>query len=190
MQQPATEDRRQRAQQVLALFLGQHAKLVGFLHARVGSRAEAEDLAQRAYVRLLTVEKEGSARFVATYLYKTALHLATDRLRQQMSRQNAEAMASLHMPRVSPSLEPLWIAQERIELLNKAMEQLPPRVRMVLRLRVHEEYSFEDIVKRMAAEGIRIDVRTAKRYVSKATVLCEQYVSAAEQGGGKPNDRR
>jgi len=53
---------------------------------------------------------------------------------------------------------------------------------MVLRLRIHEEQPFEGIVKRMAAEGIHIDVRTAKRYVSKAVVFCEEYIRAAERG--------
>lgn len=177
-----------RAEQVLQLFLSQHGRLVSFLRAKVGSRSDAEDLAQRAYEKLLTVEKQGTVSFLSHYLYTTAANLAIDRQRQQATRRRAEALASHDVPHVSPSLEPIWIARERVALLGQAMQQLPAKIRMAFRLRVFEDATYEEIVTRMSAEGVKIDLRTAKRYVARALENCAQFIAAAEQAGGGPDD--
>jgi len=174
-----------RSQQVLNLFLAHHTRLVNFLTARVGFRQDAEDLAQRAYENLLSVKREGTASFLESYLYKTAINLAINRQKQQAHIRRVEAQAALEAPQQAPSPEPLWVARERIALLTQALQELPARVRMVFVLREFDELSYEEILERLAAQNIRIDRRTAMRYVERALLHCQEAIDAAERGEGR-----
>jgi RNA polymerase sigma factor (sigma-70 family) len=170
-----------RAEQVLRLFLSHHGRLVNFLRARVGSKQAAEDLAQKAYEELLSVEREGATNFYAAYLYKTAKNLALDMLKHEKRARHLNVMAAYERPRAAPSPEPLWVAHERLELLNRALQQLPARIRMVFMLKYDEELTYKQIIARLMAEDVRINVRTAKRYVERALVHCERFIAAAEE---------
>lgn len=169
-----------RAGQVLRLFLAHHSRLVSYLTARVGQRQEAEDLAQKAYERMLSVDRDNTVSFLEHYLYKTASNLAINRLKQRAHTQRVESTAALESPKYSPSPEPVCIARERLELLERALQQLKPRVRMVFLLREFEDLSYEEIIARMAALDIRLDRYTAMRYVTRAIVYCRRYIEAEE----------
>ena len=169
-----------RAEQVLKLFLAHHARLVSFLRAKVGSRQDAEDLAQKAYEELLAVRREETPSFFASYLYRTATNLAINRSKEQgRARRYREAADHDEAPNHA-SPEPIWLARERLELLQLALDQLPAKIRAVFMLRVWEELPYDEIVARMAAEQVRIDRRTAMRYVERALLHCQRFMAAAD----------
>jgi RNA polymerase sigma factor (sigma-70 family) len=172
-----------RAEQVLKLFLAHHGRLVSFLRAKVGSQQEAEDLAQKAYEELLAVRREETASFFASYLYRTATNLAINRSKEQGRARQYRAAVDHGQPPTDRSPEPLWLARERLELLGQALDRLPPRIRMVFILRFWEDLQYDEIVARMALEEVKIDRRTAMRYVERALVHCQKFMAAADAKG-------
>lgn len=169
-----------RAKQVLKLFLAHHARLVSFLRAKVGTQQDAEDLAQKAYEELLAVRREETVSFFASYLYRTATNLAINRSKEQGRARQYRAAVDHEQPLADRSPEPLWLARERVELLGQALDRLPAKIRMVFILRFWEELPYDEIVARMAAEEVKIDRRTAMRYVERALIHCQRFMAAAD----------
>jgi DNA-directed RNA polymerase specialized sigma24 family protein len=54
-------------------------------------------------------------------------------------------------------------------------------MRMVFMLRTYSELSYNQIVERMAQNDVRIDQRTAMRWVERALVHCKEFIAAAEE---------
>lgn len=80
---PPEEEAGLRAARIDQLFRQHNATLVSFLTARLRSEAEAHEVAQEAYVRMLQLEHPGVVSFQRAYLFKVAANLAIDRLRQR-----------------------------------------------------------------------------------------------------------
>jgi len=83
------EDARARAEVIEQLFRQHNGKLVSFLSARLRSEAEAAEVAQEAYVRMLELDRPGRVSFQRAYLFKIAANLAVDRLRKRSVRRDA-----------------------------------------------------------------------------------------------------
>src|SRR3977135_2115069 len=65
-----------RATVVERLFRDHNAALIRFLRGRVGSHNEALEVAQEAYVRLLSLDRPGAVSSVRSVLSKTAANIA------------------------------------------------------------------------------------------------------------------
>lgn len=68
------------------LFREHNEALLRFIAAKLGSEQEAREVAQEAYVRLLSLHKPEAVSYLRAFLYKTAANLAFDRLRQRARR--------------------------------------------------------------------------------------------------------
>jgi|SRR6185437_1931912 len=74
-----------RAAVVERLFREHNEALLRFLRARVGSQNEALEVAQEAYVRLLSLDQPGAVSYLRAFLFKTAANIAIDRHRRHRS---------------------------------------------------------------------------------------------------------
>ena len=63
------------------LFAEHNRSLIRFLRTRLKSDQEAKDVAQEAYVRLLQIDQPGTVSFLRADLFRTAVNIATDRMR-------------------------------------------------------------------------------------------------------------
>src|SRR5580700_507376 len=81
--EPETEE--SRADVVERLFREHNEALIRFLRGRVGSRNEALEVAQEAYVRLLSLDQPGAVSYLRAFLFKTAANIAIDRRRRVRS---------------------------------------------------------------------------------------------------------
>src|SRR5262249_51144603 len=70
-----------RARLIERLFREHNDSLLRYLAARLGSRQEAQEVAQEAYVRLLKLDTPGAVSYLRAFLFKTASNLVVDRLR-------------------------------------------------------------------------------------------------------------
>ena len=59
--------------------------LIRFLRGRVGSHNEALEVAQEAYVRLLSLDQPGAVSYLRAFLFKTAANIAIDRRRRHQT---------------------------------------------------------------------------------------------------------
>jgi RNA polymerase sigma-70 factor (ECF subfamily) len=120
------------------------------------NNADAEDVAQeallRAYRRFERLRDRGRFR---AWLVRIAFRLAIDRLRSSQRREVRETLWSETWPR--PSTEDLAARSEFQAHLDRALEELPEKHRLVLLLGAIEGHSLEEV-----AEILSLPVGTVK----------------------------
>ena len=66
------------------LFERYNRTLVSFLVNRLGNEAEATEVEQEAYVRVLQLHEPGAVSFLRAYLFRVAANIALDRIRRRV----------------------------------------------------------------------------------------------------------
>lgn len=128
-------------------------RLLGLAARLLGDRAEAEDVAQEAFVRLWRQAgrwRSGEARF-DTWLHRVALNLCTDRIRKRRERYVAEPPE-----RADPSPGPdAGISdEEQSDAVKTAIHALPERQRQAIVLQYYQGLSNADAA---AVMGISVE---------------------------------
>jgi len=131
----------------------------------LGSRAEAEELAQEVFVRVhgAIAEFRGDAK-LSTWLYTIASRLCLNRLassERRMIREGEETLTRLASSHASPAAE-----LERSELeaaLHRAIAELPEERRIVVVLRDLEGLSYEEI-----AAALELELGTVRSRLHRA----------------------
>lgn len=167
------------------MFRLQQQPLLRFLSRRTGSRAEAEDIIQDAYVRILASARTDAIQALDRYLWRSALNIATDhgRTRQRWNR-IAETL-SMQDAQVTPSAEAAADARERWTLLNQAVSELPSREHQAFILRIAQGLAFEDV-----GQAMRISSRMAKIYVARTLVYLQHRLEGGDTRSGVTIRRR
>ena len=127
-----SQDAGERTKLIEQLFRDHNRSLITFLVTRLHSEAEARDVAQEAYVRLLQLEHTDAIGFHRAYLFRIAANLAVDRLRQQTVRARAPTreLFAEWFQRRTPDQEALDAAEQ--EVLKHALGELPAKAREAL----------------------------------------------------------
>jgi RNA polymerase sigma-70 factor (ECF subfamily) len=159
------------------LYAEHRAALQSFFHRRIRSKANAPDLAQEVYVRMLRVSDPSSIRNPAVYLYTVANNLvkefaALDR-RQAGARDIEDARTSEHLePETATALEGELDSRERIAELQVILRQLRPKCRAAIVLRFVHELTYREI-----ATHLGISPQMARKYVDQALAHCQRHVA-------------
>ena len=131
----AAEERRNKESQLASLYEGCYDSIARYAYARIGNRADAEDLAGEVFLKALESLKSYKERGVPmkAWLFRIAHNLVVDYLRKMTKRKTV----SIDTAQIESSANPLTIAEKNIELdrVSKAMEQLTAGQRQVLSLR-------------------------------------------------------
>jgi RNA polymerase sigma factor (sigma-70 family) len=142
------------------LFLTWYPRLVGAIYRRLGSRDEAEDVAQDAFVRLLDQRpKDPSA-----WLFTVAGRLATDNQRTTARRQRLTPASD---DVVAPPDEAL-LQDEVIESVRRVLHTLPDRDRQILLLH-HDGVRYREIASRLGVAESSVGsllTRAHRRFLS------------------------
>ncbi len=139
--------------------------------ARVlGDRAEAEDVAQEAMLRLwkMAAEWQAGGAKVSTWLYRVTANLAVDRLRKGG---RAVGLDETDEPADdTPSAEETMIRADRMAALDAALATLPERQRQAVVLRHIEGVSNPEIaeVLEISTEAVESLTARGKRALAKA----------------------
>ena len=157
-----------RAAQALTLRLT--PGVVGFAARMLGGdRAEAEDVAQEAMLRLWKIApawRQGEAK-VTTWLYRVVRNLCTDRLR----RRRGVALDAVAEPEDgAPGAEARLQQAARAAALERALQDLPERQRAAVILRHLEGWANPEIAEVMGVSVEAVESLTArgKRALAKA----------------------
>lgn len=147
-----------------AIFFEIRPMLLRMLVARLGNREDAEDTLQDMWLRIdqLAVGPIGQP---AGFLYRVAANLATDR-RIAGARRGARDNAWLDVQPVAeeiPDAERALIARERLRAVERAMADMPDRMRTALRM-----FRFEDQPQRLIAETLGISVSGVEKLLQRA----------------------
>ncbi|MDG4648612.1 RNA polymerase sigma factor [Roseibacterium sp. SDUM158017] len=127
----------------------------------LGDRAEAEDVAQEAMLRLWRAaadwRRDGPAR-PATWLHRVVANLAVDRLRRSRRAVGLDA----DMPDETPGADASLVQADRMAALDAALATLPERQRQAVVLRHIEGMSNPEI-----AEVLEIGVEAVESLTAR-----------------------
>ena len=162
------------AQRISRLFSEHNEALIQFLATRLRSVQEAKEVAQEAYVRLLSLEDSGAVSFLRAFLFKTAANLAVDRIRGRNRQQLARDAGLCDDLREVPTPDREVATAQEVEIVRRLVGELPPKCRQAFLLhRVHGA-EFSEIAKEMG-----LSERMVRHYVLRAVLHCRAGLDAA-----------
>jgi RNA polymerase sigma factor (sigma-70 family) len=155
---------------VAALATRYGQRLRRFLATRARNASDVPDLAQEVFLRLMRVDNHETIRSPEAYLMTVASHVL-----HQHSLRQSHAPITLDVTEVFTELQLISgddpashaEAQQRIEDLQRALAQLPPRVSAALMLHRFAGFSIEEIGKQLGVAR-----PTAKKYIAQALTHC------------------
>jgi len=158
------------------LFVAHNQELLAFLMTRL-SEAEAREVAQESYARLLRLDQPETLSFLRAYLFKTAANLSIDRLRHQQTRHATQPQIGLLRElETEPTPEELISRDQEARLAAKYLQELPePCRRAFLLYRVYE-YSLSEVAQEMG-----VSERMIRYYVVQAMDHCRVRIKADRQ---------
>lgn len=128
----------------------------------LSDRAEAEDVAQEAMMRLWKIApdwRQGEAQ-VSTWLYRVVANLCTDRLRKRRGGMSLDQVAE--PPDITPSAAAQIQTAARMRALSDALAQLPERQAQAVALRHLEGLSNPQIAQIMDISVRSVESLTAR----------------------------
>ena len=152
------------ASRIEVLFREHNETLVRFLRGRLPSDVDAREAAQEAYVRLLQLDEPAQPSFLRAYLFKVAANVATDLLRRRATRKVGDQAEAGSREQTAPATQERALqAREQLELVEKALLELPPRCREAFRLSREEGSSSAEI-----AAHLGVSDRMVRQYLVRA----------------------
>lgn len=163
-------------------------RVLGYATRLLADRAEAEDVAQEAMLRLWRVAPEwrtGEAQ-VTTWLYRVVTNLVTDRQRARQRRQATTLDDAPEVADDAPAAVAQLIEADRMAALDRALDSLPDRQRQALILRHFEGMSNPEIaeIMQIGVEAVESLTARAKRTLASALGGQREELGYADVEGG------
>jgi RNA polymerase sigma factor (sigma-70 family) len=157
----------------LASSHGEHLRR--FLAHRVRNRFDIPDIIQEVFLRLLRVPNQESIRSPEAYLFTVARHVAQQHLLRQAAAPTSTELQNVLIEPATGAADPALevSAQECLEGLERALEQLTPKARAVFLFHRRDGLTLEEI-------GARLGVSRpmAKKYLAKALLQFRQCLAS------------
>jgi RNA polymerase sigma factor (sigma-70 family) len=157
-------------------------RLRSFLSRRLRNDADAPDLAQEVFLRLMRVEHHESIRSPEAYLFTVASHVLHQHALKQSATPISVDITDLfsELELTSPD-DPATRAdvQQRMEHLERSLKELPPKVSTTLMLHRFAGYSIEEIGKQLGVAR-----PTAKKYLARALTHVRAAEAALDKDAG------
>lgn len=168
-----------RRELIERLFKEHNETLLRFLRVRLQSDAEAHEVAQEAYVRLLKLDEDKPevVSYMCAFLFKIASNLAVDRMRQRQ--RAAKNLRLMFFDEAQSSQEDVELVQEKIRLISGYISELPPKCRKAFLLSRLKGLSTAEIAKQMVLSN-----RMVRKYLVRATEYCRHRLD--EELGDHP----
>lgn len=136
----------------------------------LGDSAEAEDIAQEAFLRVLTAAPryKPTAAF-STYFYRVITRLCIDNAKKKRP---IFTDTLPEMVEASPDPAAALVRKDRDALICKALDALPSRQRMAVILKYYEGLGYADI-----AGAMNITIKAVERLLSRARKALQSSLS-------------
>jgi RNA polymerase sigma-70 factor (ECF subfamily) len=166
----------ERAGEGVELELQYRAPLMAFFLRRVGNRAEAEDLTQEVFLRIIR-SQTGGERANSAFIFTVATNLLRDRARRlqtsggplvslELEHGAGSVDAKLH-EEISP--ERVLLGKEALQRVQKAVGKLSPQTRDIFLL-----FKLEQMKQKQIAEIYGISVSAVEKHIVSALTKLAQ----------------
>ncbi|WP_447588013.1 sigma-70 family RNA polymerase sigma factor [Aquipseudomonas campi] len=153
------------------LYAEHHGWLQGWLRVRLNNAADAADLAQDTFVRLLQRRNSTALSEPRAYLRTVARGLVIDLWRHRdIERAWLETVASLP-EHVAPLPETSLLAIESLVAIDRLLDELRPQVRQAFLLA-----QLEGLTCPVIAERLGVSLSTVERHIASALRHCYRLV--------------
>jgi RNA polymerase sigma factor (sigma-70 family) len=175
--EPTPDNGESRATVVERLFREHNEALIRFLRGRVGSHNEALEVAQEAYVRLLSLDQPGAVSYLRAFLFKTAANIAIDRRRRHQNfdkfagRQLFTELAENRTPERQLS------GEQTLRHLGALIECMPPKCRESFVMNQIHGLDAATIASRLGISDSMV-----RKYVVRALLLCRAHIDLERNG--------
>ncbi len=168
---PLTDDAQQqpaaRTRMIEQLFREHNDTLIRFLRARLRSHQAAREVAQEAYVRLLSLDETGAVSYLRAFLFKIAENLAVDRLRRDDIHERAARLPLFQDFADTRTPERQTAAAQTVQRLERVIAALPFKCRRAFMLKRFEGKDVAAI-----AEELHLSKRMVRDYIARALLQC------------------
>jgi RNA polymerase sigma-70 factor (ECF subfamily) len=157
------------------LFAEHRGALQAFFKRRIRSKADAPDLAQEVYLRMLRISNQDAIRNPVLYLYTVANNLVKEHAvldRRQASGTDIDALPAHEQLEVLPNFEGEVDEAQRTERLKAVLKQLKPKCQAAVVLRFSHGLSYREVALRLS-----ISPQMARKYVVQALSHCRRRMA-------------
>ena len=149
-------------------------RLRRFVRGRVATREDAEDVIQEAYLRVLRYSAEHAVESQERLLFSAAKNLAVDsRRRRYVRTRTATDYAVLEScTQTWPDAHEVVYASQRLNKVERAVAQLPPRCREVFLIHRLDGLSYSQI-----AVQLGISVSAVEKHMARACLLLDTILN-------------
>jgi len=149
---------------LLELFQEQSTPLLKYLTSRFRDREDAAEIAQEAWLRMHRLENPEQLSNPKAYLFQMASNLGVDRARRhalerRLNRDELLADSNEGLPSAERSVA----AEESIELVREALNDLPADCRQAFVLHRGRDMSYPDI-----AAQLGVSTSMVEKYIARA----------------------
>jgi RNA polymerase sigma factor (sigma-70 family) len=161
------DGRRRRAELIEQLFREHNEALIRFLMPRLRSYQDAREVAQEAYVRLLSLDEPGAISYLRAFLFKTAANLATDRQRRAAAHLRATELPLFHEFADVRTPERRAADKQTVHRLERLIAAMPSKCREAF-----IRYQFDGLGFAEIAAQMGLSERMVRKYVVRALLHC------------------
>lgn len=134
---------------LLQVIVERYDEIRARLARSLGSRDFADEVMHETYLRLYRNEAVGAIQKPDAFIFRTALNIATDKRREASRRASlAEILAVTRLAEGAQDLSREMEARLELEVLKRALAELPPRRRAIFIAARVDGISHEEIARR------------------------------------------
>ena len=127
----------------------------------LGDAAEAEDITQEAFLKILAAASRYQPRAAfTTYLYRVVAHLCIDHSRRKRPLPRSSLPEAIDH---APGPETALIQKDRAQQVRRGLDTLPPRQRLAIILKYYEGMRYQEI-----ADVMEITTKAVERLLGRA----------------------
>jgi len=157
------------------LFTEHRGALLAFFRRGIRSKADAPDLAQEVYLRMLRISDQEVIRNPVLYLYTVANNLVKEHAvldRRRATGIDIDEVGEPEELQVLPAFEGDLDAAQRAARLRVVLRQLSPKCQAAVLLRFTHGLSYREVAMRLS-----VSPQMAKKYVAQALSHCRRRMA-------------
>jgi RNA polymerase sigma-70 factor (ECF subfamily) len=149
-----------------------------WLRGRFPALRDVDDLVQESYARLLRARRRGQVAHARSYLFATARNAACDLARRERvaAIEGVADIETLSVYEDRPDVAESLSHEQEIEILAEAIQALPKRCRLVLKLRKLRGLSHREIARRLGISEHTVNAQLARGLAQCRAFLRERGV--------------